>query len=246
MVDVGAAYVEAKDRFAALMGSLSDDELTMPVPACPAWTVQDVFAHHVGVLTEVASGSLRELGDPMRLLDQWRDADVARDRDVLTARQVEERRGRSVSQLVAEWDNAASALAPALSGQTPMPGGMSPIIGSVVVNDVVVHEGDVREALGLDTAPEILATSLALAGYGASFELRLRQLGLPAIAFAYDGKTRQFGDGDATATVTADRTTLVRMLASRLEESDMRALDWTGDPAPFLGLLPEYGPAHPR
>jgi len=245
VVDVGAAYVEVMQRLATLMESLSDDELGQLVPACPAWTVQDVLAHHVGVLSDIAAGDLGGLGDPERLLEQWRDADVARDRDELTARQVDDRRGRSVEDLLAEWKDATTKLAPALNGREPMPGGLSPVVAVVAVNDVVVHEGDIREALGLAVAPETVATSLALAGYGASLGLRLRQLQLPAVAFAYGGKTRQFGEGDPAATVTADRTTLVRLLASRLDEDAIRDLDWSADPSPFIGALPEYGPARP-
>lgn len=242
MVDHGSAYLEVKERFAALMGSLPDHEWGLPVLACPAWTVRDVMAHHVGLMTDVAAANLSELGDPVRLLDQWRDQDVARDRDALTARQVDERRGRSVAELLTEWETATSRLAPVFSGRGEPPAGFSPLIPSIAINDVVVHEGDVREALGLEVAPETLATSLALSAYGASFELRLRQLGLPAIAFSYSGKSRQLGDGAPAATVTADRTTLVRLLASRLDEAAIRALDWSGDPTPYVGILPEYGP----
>jgi uncharacterized protein (TIGR03083 family) len=245
MVDAGAAYAEVQQRWGAVMESLTDADLARAAPACPAWTVHDVFAHHVGVLTDVARGDLGELGDGLRLLEQWRDTEVARDRDTLTGRQVEERRGRSVPDLLAEWTAAFDTFGPVLSGQAPVSGGLSPVVTSVVVNDVVVHEGDVREALGLPVAPESLATSLALAGYGASLDLRLRGVGLPALAFAYDGKTRTFGDGEPAATVSADRTTLVRMLASRLDEAAIRALDWVGDPTPYVGVVPEYGPMRP-
>ena len=245
MVDVGSAYLEVKERFGQLVGSLSDHELQQPVRACPGWTVQDVVAHHVGAISDVAAGQLPEIGDPSRLLEQWRDPEVARDRDAMTARHVTDRRGRSVRELLQEWDDDAAVLAPALTGDRPMPGDLSPMIAAIAVNDVVVHEGDVREALGIGAAPEVLATSLALAGYGASFDLRLRKVGLPALAFAYDGKVRQFGEGEPAATVSADRTTLVRLLASRLGEEQIRELDWSGDATPYLAVLPEYGPARP-
>jgi hypothetical protein len=45
--------------------------------------------------------------------------------------------------------------------------------------------------------------------------------------------------------LTADRTTLVRLVASRLTSEEILSLDWEGDPTPYLGLVPEYGPAHP-
>jgi uncharacterized protein (TIGR03083 family) len=245
MVEVGTAYAEVQERLAALMAGLTADELATSTIACPAWTVQDVFAHHVGVLADVLAGNLRELGDPTRLLDQWRDPKVALDRDTMTARQVDERRGRSVDDLLDEWRGTTAALAPMLADGEPLPGDPAGILPFVAVNDVVVHEGDIREALGVEVAPEVAATAIALASYGATFDRRLRQLHLPALAFAYDGKTRKFGEGEPAATVSADRTTLVRMLASRLPPDAIRDLDWTGEPGPYLAAIPEYGRSRP-
>ena len=68
---------------------------------------------------------------------------------------------------------------------------------------------------------------------------------MPALAFEYDGKVRTFGEGEPTAVVIADRTTLVRMLASRLTSTEIESLDWHGDPTPYLSTIPEYGLAHP-
>ena len=61
---------------------------------------------------------------------------------------------------------------------------------------------------------EILATSAALGAYAFSLDNRLR----------------------------ADRTTLVRMLASRLGPHEIVALDWNADSEPVLPVLPEHGP----
>jgi uncharacterized protein (TIGR03083 family) len=193
----------------------------------------------------VLDGNLRELGDPTRLLDQWRDPVVALDRDTMTARQVDERRGRSVDDLLDEWRRTTADLAPMLAGGAPLPGDPAGMLPFVAVNDVDVHEGDIREALGVGVAPEVAATGIALASYGATFDRRLRQLNLPALAFAYDGRTRKFGEGEPDATVSADRTTLVRMLASRLTPDQIRDLDWSGEAGPFLAAIPEYGRSRP-
>lgn len=245
MVEVAAAYAEVQQRLADLMTGLSADRLATRTTACPAWTVLDVFAHHVGVMSDVLAGNLHELGDPTRLLDQWRDPEVARDRDAMTARQVEERRGRSVDDLVDEWEGITAGLTPLLTGGQPLPGDPMGMLPFVAVNDVVIHEGDVREALGTEVAPDVAATAIALASYGATFDRRLRQLNLPALEFAYDGRTRRFGEGEPVATVTADRTTLVRMLASRLTPDAIRELEWSGEPGPFLAAIPEYGRSRP-
>lgn len=245
MVDVGAAYAEVQQRMSEVVSSLSADQLRLSVPACPDWTVQDLVAHHAAAIAEIATGSLSELGELARLLDQNTDAQVAADRDAMTARQVAERKGRTISEIQEEWNAATARITPMLRGDVPFPDSVGGVGGVIAVNDVVVHEGDLREALGLDRAPEVVATSLALAGYGFSLDYRIRREGLPALAFEYDGKQRVFGEGDHAATVSADRTTLVRMLASRLTADEIQSLSWAGDPAPYLGIIPEYGPAHP-
>jgi hypothetical protein len=121
------------------------------------------------------------------------------------------------------------------------------MFGVVAINDVVVHEGDVRFALGLDQVVNGDALSLALSGYGFSLDVRLREVGLRPIALAYDDKQRRFGgDSEVGATVRATRFDFVRTLASRRTREQILALDWSGDPEPYLSVLPEYGPTDIR
>ncbi|GAA3673367.1 hypothetical protein GCM10022237_36290 [Nocardioides ginsengisoli] len=110
---------------------------------------------------------------------------------------------------------------------------------AIAINDVVVHEGDLHEAIGLDRPPVVQATSLALAGYGFSLDHRVRKAGLPAVAFAYDGKRRVFGEGEPAAVVSADRPVLVRLLASQMTSDERR------DPGDGVGGRPGAVPADP-
>jgi uncharacterized protein (TIGR03083 family) len=245
MVDVGAAYSEVQQRMSEAVASLSDAQLRTKVPACPDWSVQDLVAHHVAVIGDVAEGSFGQLGSLSRLLEQNGDAAVAADRDAMTAQQVERWRGRSIGAVLDEWTAATARITPMLRGEVPFPVSVGGVGGVIAVNDIVVHEGDLREALGGERAPEVTATSLALAGYGFSLDYRIRKAEMPALAFAYNGKQRVFGEGERVATLTADRTTLVRLLASRLTADQIVSLDWSGDPTPYLTVLPEYGPARP-
>jgi hypothetical protein len=130
-----------------------------------------------------------------------------------------------------------------LRGDIPYPADTFPFAGNILINDVVVHEGDIREAVGLGVAPEIHATSAALLAYAFSLDNRIRVSGLPALVLRYGAKERVVGAGDPVATVTASRTTLVRMLASRLRAHEIRDLEWDGDPQPYLAVIPEYGPS---
>lgn len=245
MVDAGAAYLEVQQRMRSVVVGLSEAQLDRRVPACPAWTVRDLVAHHTGAIVDLCSGGLVELGRLDRLLDQHRDAEVAAQRDATTARQIAERRGRSIQDVIEEWDAATERIGPMLSGEVAFPETIGPMGGAIALNDVVVHEGDLHEALAIDPPPAVLATSLALGGYGFTLDLRVREAGLPALALAYDGKQRLYGEGAPAAVVTADRTTLVRMLASRLIPEEIGGLDWSGDPGPYLSVIPTYGPAHP-
>jgi hypothetical protein len=146
--------------------------------------------------------------------------------------------------VIDEWRQASGLLFAMLRGEADYPPDSFPFAGNILANDVVVHEGDIREALGIDPAPEGHATSAALQAYAFSLDHRLRVVGLPALALRYGGKERVVGEGVPAASVTASRTTLVRMLASRLAPDEMRDLGWNGDPQPYLAVIPEYGPSN--
>jgi hypothetical protein len=82
---------------------------------------------------------------------------------------------------------------------------------------------------------------VALAGYCFGVDYRVRALDLPAMTLRYDGKERTLGEGPVAAVVTADRWELLRMLAGRRSRAPIMHLDWTGDPEPYLALVPAYG-----
>jgi uncharacterized protein (TIGR03083 family) len=241
-MDVGEAYLEVQARLIAAIGEAAID-VRAPVPACPGWTVRDVIAHHVGVVADVARGDFGEFqGRASDLLEQWRDRDVATARDAMTARQVEERRDVEIPALVMEWRTSTLEVLPILNGEVSPPKSTPPFMGFVLVNDVVVHETDIRAAVGLPRAEESAALSLALTAYSFSLAQRIGLLGLPPLLLAYNGKERRLGEGNPGATLTADRHELVRVLAGRRNREQIRSLAWTGDPAPYIDILSEYGP----
>lgn len=243
MVDMSLAYTAVQERLCIVLEDLDEARANTSVPACPEWSVRDVVAHHCGLVVDVVSENTPEFFGGFNLLDQWRDEDVARARDELTGRQVAEREGRSLMSLVSEWREATVALLPIMRGEQSFPETVPQIFGGVLINDLVVHEGDIQIALGLDQAPAGAALSVAVRGYGFSLDYRLKTLGLAPLVLAYDGKTRQFGgEGQAGATLTATRFDLVRTLASRRTAAEIISLDWSGNPEPYVPILPEYGP----
>ena len=85
------------------------------------------------------------------------------------------------------------------------------------------------------------ATRVALAGYAFGVDYRIRALGLPALQLRYDGKEKSLGEGEPAAALAADSWELLRVLAGRRSRDQIATLDWTGDPEPYLPLLPAYG-----
>ncbi len=111
--------------FKGIVGSLDEAQLSRPVPACPAWDVHDLLAHQAGSSTDLSRGNVSGVATPA-----W------------TARQVEDRRGRAVAELVAEWSANVDAVAALCDSSAPNPAW-----------DVTAHLDDLREAVGLARVP---------------------------------------------------------------------------------------------
>src|SRR5206468_11407241 len=109
VTDLADAYIEVQARLIATVLALDIGGREARVPACPEWTVTDVMSHLAGGVVDVTSGKAAELRG-INLMDQWRDQDVATARDLMTARQVRERRGRSIESIVDEWRDATESL----------------------------------------------------------------------------------------------------------------------------------------
>lgn len=113
-------YLAAKDSLVGLLRSLPSEQLHVPVPACPGWSVGDVVRHLVGTPEDAAAGKLS--GIPT---------------DEQTAEQIAVRADRDLDDLVAAWD----ALAPGFAATVAELGIWPAAI------DVVTHEHDIRHAV---------------------------------------------------------------------------------------------------
>jgi uncharacterized protein (TIGR03083 family) len=238
VADTGEVYVEAQQRLLGLIESSGDAGLTRPVPACPDWRVRDVVAHVAGLAIDVIDGGLPADFD---LLEQWRDPAVAALRDDMTARQVETRRPRELDDVVAEWRTRTPDLLAVLRGERQaaqtLPFGMD----AILVTDLTVHEQDIRGALGAPGGRDAAGVGVGLAAYGFGVGHRLTALGLPALEVRYDAKSRTFGPGEPAASVSAEKFELFRAFAGRRSRKQIEGYDWTGDPEPYLALIPAYG-----
>ena len=142
---------------------------------------------------------------------------------------------------MAEWDAAMPMLLDRMRGDVP---GVDPLplaFDAVLTTDLCVHADDVLAAIGRTPDRNRAATGIAFATYAFGVDYRLRALGLPALGFRYDGKERTVGEGPPATTLTASRWELLRVVAGRRSRAQIAALEWTGDPEPYLAVLPAYG-----
>jgi uncharacterized protein (TIGR03083 family) len=215
IVDESAAveYRHARQRMVTLVQGLGDHALQTVVAACPAWTVKDLLAHVTGIAVDLSQGN-RPQGDTQAWVD----------------RQVEERRERSLTEVIDEWSTAASAFEAMIEARPDRWWGLT--------YDLVVHEHDLRTAVG-DRA-ERTSSGVALA---ARLGLRLLAMDLasrqlPAVQVRIDGSDYVVGDAAPVATLTGSAFEVLRLLGSRRTLTELRQAAWSGDlDAVIDGLL---------
>jgi uncharacterized protein (TIGR03083 family) len=145
----------------------------------------------------------------------------------------------SLEEILADWEADVPAMLEALRGQRPFP---LPYPGQdyVAVVDLAMHAQDVRNLVGRPGDRDSAGVAVALPTFGFVLGQRITEVGLPALELRYDGKSRVYGEGEPGASITASRYELTRALANRRSTAQIRAYDWTGDPEPYLPIIPAY------
>ena len=117
-------WVDAQRRVIDLVGGLDAQQGERRVPACPDWTVRDLFSHMVGLGVDVLAGD-----EPNDHNSTW------------TQRQVDERRGHDLTTLVEEWRGVTEPMQAYMRERGTRP-----------LGDLVIHEQDLRGAIGVSGA----------------------------------------------------------------------------------------------
>lgn len=197
-IDLGAAYGAGRRRIAALV---SDAVGTTPVPATPGWDVHDVVAHVSGVAADGTSGNMA--GAPG---EAW------------TAAQVDRNRGRSIADMLAEWETTGALMEAYLSSP-------SGAMAAAAVLDLHTHEADLRHALGHPLA--VPADVLAWAGemMRSGFADQVAAAGLPAV------------------TVQTSDVEWFRGRLGRRTVDEVCAYEWSRPPEPYLDQWFVFGRA---
>jgi len=136
--EVVPGLINELGQFEALVRSLDATEWQQP-SRCEGWTAADVAAHVIGQLADVTAGRFDGLGSPE-----------------VTARQVDERRGRSSKELadeLAEVTKGAEGLLAvfddaAWSGPSPAGAGTLGDGVEALWFDASLHADDIRAAVG--------------------------------------------------------------------------------------------------
>lgn len=201
-------YQECRARLIALADRLSEPQLRAPVPACPGWNVKDLYAHLVGESVDLVRNNME--GAPGAA---W------------TARQVADRKDRTIAELIDEWRTHSSLFDKKLEK-----GGRSL---SPLASDIWCHEYDISGALGWRGSREkdrVAWGARAIRG----IPKMLDGTGLAIPKVIADGEVVVDGDGPVLRESAYE---LARMLYGRRSWDQIRNMDWDRDPEPYLEHL---------
>jgi uncharacterized protein (TIGR03083 family) len=237
MPNLDAVYDATRAELSDLLLTLSEEQLNGPVPATADWTIKDIATHLAADATCALNGDF-----PTSFFDAFGEPDaVARVND-WTARQLSIRSGRSLGDLLAEWDESGKQVSAMMRGETDWPGGMPWFADRVLNTDLAVHQQDIYGALGMEKDRESPQLKIGLASYIGTMDFRLKTAGGPALRLEAGEKSWAAGDGDPSATVKATRFEFFRAMSGRRNPGQIGAYDWTGDPDPFIPYFYPYGP----
>lgn len=211
-------YAAAHDRIVHLVRHLDAEDAARPVPATPLWSVHDLLAHLAAVPADIAAGRMKGIPRP----DQ-------------TQEQVTARRDVGVPDLLAEWDKGLrSVLEGARAGRLPAP----------LAIDAITHEQDLRGALHVGRLENDAALRFATTGYALGLARRLAAAELAPLRLRDPARGFDVvaGDGEPAASVAGPEFELFRAMAGRRSRRQVAALEWTGDPEPYLDAICVFGP----
>ena len=135
--------------------------------------------------------------------------------------QVETRRNRDVAELVAEWRGITDAMV-AYMGHA----------GDRPINDIIIHEQDLRGALGAHGAADTPAAQHVRDRFAQRLAGRVTDL--PPLELRGQRWTWRSADGEPAAVVAATDADLARALVSRRSAAQLRSWTVAGDIEPYL------------
>jgi uncharacterized protein (TIGR03083 family) len=201
---LAAEYRAARERMQAIAAELDGAQTVLVVPACPAWTVKDLFAHVTGIAADLGAGNRPE-GDTQAWVD----------------RQIDQRRNRSLDEVVDEWAAVAPRFEQMIEERPSRLWGLT--------YDTVVHEHDLGNAIARRGARGSTGVHVAAELGLALVDADLRRLALPAFRVRIDDRDIVVGEGEVQLELATDAFECLRLLGSRRTVDELRAAPFTGD-----------------
>ena len=209
-VDPGYVWTLYRDTQQRIVDLMNDDAWEVGVPACPLWSVRDVVAHLAAVAEDWADRTL-----------------TVPPSDAETAAQIARFDDYDTTGVLVAWDAAATRLERLAAAGTAPP-----------LGDIVVHEHDIRGALGMPGARSDAAVSQA-----SDQLLNNLRTPVPIRVTVEDGEYRVGPDGNTEIGLRTSRFEVLRWRTGRRSRAQLAAMDWSADPAPVLEHLYLFGPA---
>lgn len=204
-------YRRSREATSALYESLGAERLGVVVAETPAWTVRDVLGHLVGGAEDHLTGNDEGAPGP-----EWTAAHVARFSD------------RPVDELLGLWSEIGPRLETRIADD--------PRAWTFVVHDVWTHEHDIRSAVGSTRRSDDVEALEFAAGAVWAFERKCMKADLRVPTVVAGDHVPLVGSGRPVVRF-ADLHELGRTLFGRRSEAQVRALDWSGDPDPYVPLI---------
>jgi uncharacterized protein (TIGR03083 family) len=212
-----ALWVDGQQQLSALGRTLTDHEAGAHVPACPRWTVRDVFAHQAGVAADILSVRVDGVAT-----DEW------------TGRQVAERAGLSLPEILDEWDRDAGPLAEAL--------GALEEFDHRLLADLWTHEQDIRGAVARPGNRDDERARWVVARLVRGYAARIEEAGLAPITIDVGQGVPDQPEPGGLLRVPAFEFARARL--GRRSITQVHAWHWEGvdDPDAYAARVPVFGP----
>jgi hypothetical protein len=211
----GHRYLAAHARVVDLVAPLDDD---LVIPATPGWSLLDLLAHLAGAAHDLDRRDVEAWS-----LDEW------------TAGQVEARRGRARTEVLAEWAEHAPGAAAVVDD--PIAAGLDEAFDRMPIIDTTGHEGDILEAIGRPATIDPADWAIIGPHREAMLGYLVAEAGLaPLRVRTPEGDDWILGGDVATTTVEMSRDELWRSLMGRRSRATVEGYTWSGDAAAYLAI----------
>jgi uncharacterized protein (TIGR03083 family) len=191
VADIADIYEQLRNDLSNLVGGLDREQLDTPVPATPGWTIKNIVAHVSADATCVIAGDF-----PTGFFEAFGEESAVRDVNDWTARQIKDRKDRSLEDLLQEWKSSGTELVTMMRGEQPWPEGLMAFTDRVLLADLTVHQQDIYGALGIQRDRESAPIKIGLSGYIATMGWRLTGANLAPLRVDLGDKSYVAGEGE--------------------------------------------------